>query len=281
MQLKLIDPDIYDGSALDTFPMKESAAELSGCNAMFLAGLVRRYRPKTLLEVGVSAGGSSALLLHVLDKLGMESEVVSVDLSERWNKDAAYATGWAAKKLYPEKKNWRLYTGNFLPEIIEELNLEFDFCFLDTVHALPGELLDYLVVLPFMPEGSIIAMHDTSLYYQVKDALATRVLYDACVGKKIIPPQLTQSDANLSAFQITSETYKHVVNIFSALYLPWAYLVDAAQFHIYYAFFKKYYGEEAAEWFARSREWNNNHWIKTRVREKFPISRRSSPPAKG
>lgn len=184
MHLQLIDPDIYDRSALDTFPMKESRAELSGENAMFLAGLVRRYRPKTLLEVGVSAGGSSALLLHVLDKLGMESEVVSVDLSERWNKDAAYATGWAAKKLYPEKQNWRLYTGNFLPEIIEDLNLEFDFCFLDTVHALPGELLDYLVVLPFMSEGSIIAMHDTSLYYQVKEALATRVLYDACVERK-------------------------------------------------------------------------------------------------
>ncbi|MBD5558517.1 MAG: class I SAM-dependent methyltransferase [Desulfovibrio sp.] len=277
MHLQLIDPNIYDSSALDGFPFKESAMELSGENAMFLGGLLRRYRPKTLLEVGVSAGGSSALLLHVLDRLDMESEVVSVDLSERWNKDAAFATGWAAKKLYPEKKNWRLYTGKFLPEIIEELNLEFDFCFLDTVHALPGELLDYLVVLPFMPEGSIMAMHDTSLYYQVKDALATRVLYDASVGKKIIPPQLTQNDANLSAFQITDETYKHVVNIFSALYMPWAYLLDAPQFHIYHTFFKKYYGEEAAEWFTRSRDWNNKHWIKTRVREKFPIPRRSSP----
>lgn len=270
MALKMIDPDIYDPSIMDTFPARETAIELSAENCMFLAGLIKRYRPKTLLEVGVSAGGSSALLLHILDKLGMESEVVSVDLSERWNEDASFATGWAVKKLYPDKKNWRLYTGKFLPEIIEDLNVEFDFCFLDTVHVLPGELLDYLVVLPFMSEASIIAMHDTSLYYQVEDALATRVLFDVCVGKKIIPPQHTQNDANLSAFQITKDTYTHVGNIFSALYMPWRQFITAGQFHIYHDFFKKYYGEEAAEWFSRIWEWNNKHLIKKRMQRQSP-----------
>lgn len=264
LQLKLIDPDIYDSAALDSFPMKESAIELAGCNAMFLAGLIRRYRPKTLLEVGVSAGGSSALLLHVLDRLGMDSEVVSVDLSERWNKDAAFATGWAAKKLYPKKKNWRLYTGKFLPEIIEDLDMEFDFCFLDTVHALPGEILDYLVALPFMREDGVIAMHDTSLYFYGKapDALATRVLITACVGEKIWPPQISEDDANLCAFQITPDTYKNLGNIFSALFLPWAYLLDGRQFRIYHAFFLRYYGSEAAELFSRAKEWNTAYFIK-------------------
>ena len=264
MHLKLIDPDIYDQAALDTFPVKESAMELAGCNAAFLAGLIKRYCPKTLLEVGVSAGGSSALLLHVLDKLGMDSEVVSVDLSERWNKDAAFATGWAAKKLYPEKKNWQLHTGKFLPEIIEELNTEFDFCFLDTVHSLPGEILDYLVALPFMRKDAIIAMHDTSLYFYGKypNSIATRVLITACVGKKIFPPQLSEADANLCAFQITKDTYKNIGNIFSALYLPWAYLLDGRQFKLYREFFLRYYGPEAAEVFSKAKEWNTAFFIK-------------------
>lgn len=264
MYLKLIDPDIYDHSALDDFPVKESAMELSDSNAMFLAGLLRRYRPKTLLEVGVSAGGSSALLLHILDKLGIESEVVSVDLSEKWFRDEAFATGWAAKKLYPDKKNWNLHTGRFLPEIIEDLNMEFDFCFLDTVHSLPGEILDYLVVLPFMHEDAVIAMHDTSLYFYGKssDMLATRVLITACVGEKILPPQLSEADANLCAVQITAETYKNIGNIFSALYLPWPYLLDGRQFKIYREFFLRYYGPEAAEIFSRAMEWNTAYLIK-------------------
>lgn len=52
--------------------------ELSDWKAIFLAGLMGRYHPKKLFGVGVSAPRSSALLLHLLDKLGMESEVVSV-----------------------------------------------------------------------------------------------------------------------------------------------------------------------------------------------------------
>lgn len=277
MTLKLIDPDIYDPSIMDGFPVTEAAIELSAENCQFLAGLIKRYRPSTLLEVGVSAGGSSALLLHALDKLGLESELVSVDLLERWNKDAGFATGWAAAKLYPDRKNWQLHTGSFLPEIIETLNMEFDFCFLDTVHRLPGELLDYLVVLPFMREGGIIAMHDTAMYYWIENQVATRVLYDACVGKKIIPPQLTKSDANLSAFQITDETYRHVENIFSALCMPWGQIIAPKQFHIYHEFFKKYYGEEAADWFARVWEWNNRHLIDTTMRGRLPRQRAAHP----
>ena len=176
LSLKLFDEDIYDPSALDDFPTSDAAIELCTENCMFLAGLIKRYRQKTLLEVGVSAGGSSALLLHTLDKLGLDSELVSVDLKDRWNANTEYATGWAAKKIYPEKKNWHLCTGKFLPEIIEDLNLEFDFCFLDTAHRLPGEILDYLVVLPFMRVGGIIAMHDTSLFFTDEGALSTRVL---------------------------------------------------------------------------------------------------------
>ncbi|MBD5647882.1 MAG: class I SAM-dependent methyltransferase [Desulfovibrio sp.] len=267
MTLKIIDPDIYDSSIMETFPASEAAIELSAKNCTFLAGLIRRYHPKTLLEVGVSAGGSSALFLHILDKLHLDSELVSVDLREQWTINAKFATGWAAKKLYPDKKNWHLYTGKFLPEIIEDLDVEFDFCFLDTVHKLPGECLDYLVVLPFMREGGIIAMHDTSLYYQVENAFATRVLFDAAVGHKIIPPQNTQSDANIAAFQISQDTYKYIINIFSALSFPWDYIVDKRQIQIYYDFFRKYYGREAAEYFLRISKWNNAHFLK-KFREK-------------
>lgn len=252
--------------------------QLSQENAMFLAGLIKRYRPETLLEVGVSAGGSSAFLLHTLDRLGLSGEVVSVDLRDRWPVNGAFATGWVVKKLYPEKKNWHLYTGKFLPEIIEDLTTEFDFCFLDTAHMLPGEILDYLVVLPFMRPGGIIAMHDTSLFYRDDRAVATRVLISACVGKKILPPQHSQADANLCAFQITEDTLKYVENIFSALCLPWGYFLDARQLKIYHDFFLRYYGIDAAEWFSKILAWNTAHFM-TSFRKQ--IKTRKTPGAGG
>lgn len=225
MTLKMFDPDdIYDPSIFESFSTEEASIQLFDENCMFLAGLLKRYRPKTLLEVGVFAGGSSALMLHMLDKLGLESELVSVDLEDRWFNNPKLPTGWAAKKLYPDKKNWHLYTGKFLPEIIEDLNLEFDFCFLDTAHAIPGEILDYLVALPFMREGGIVALHDTALYFfnNHYKALATRILLASAVGKKITPRKLSEKDANLGAFEITADTYKYVGDVFSALGMPWA-----------------------------------------------------------
>ena len=264
MTLKMFDPDdIYDPSILESFPREEASIELFDENCMFLAGLLKRYRPKTLLEVGVSAGGSSALMLHVLDQLGLESELVSVDLQDRWFHNKKFPTGWAAKKLYPGKKNWHLHTGKFLPEIIEDLNLEFDFCFLDTAHAIPGEILDYLVVLPFMREGGVVALHDTALYFfnDHYKAFATRILLDTAVGKKITPPRLSEKDANLGAFEITADTYTYVGNVFSVLCMPWGYLLDRRQFQIYHDFFLRYYGSEVAQWFSHVWEWNSAHFI--------------------
>lgn len=266
MALKIFDPDdIYDPSILESFPRQEASIELFDENCMFLAGLIKRYRPRTLLEVGVSAGGASALMLHVLDKLGLESELVSVDLQDRWFHNKEFATGWAAKKLYSGKKSWHLHTGKFLPEIIEDLNLEFDFCFLDTAHAVPGEILDYLVVLPFMREGGVVALHDTALCFfdNHSKTFATRILLDTAVGKKIIPPRLSEKDANLGAFEITADTYKYVRNVFSVLCMPWGYLLDRRQLQIYQEFFLRYYGPQAAEWFAKVAEWNTAHFIKS------------------
>lgn len=264
MKIKMVDQDdIYDPSILESFSTEDVLIECFDENCMFLAGLLKTYRPKTLLEVGVSAGGSSALMLHVLDKLGLESELVSVDLNEIWFSDHKSATGWAAKKLYPQKKNWHLHTGKFLPEIIEDLNKEFDFCFLDTAHAIPGEILDFLVVLPFMREKGVIALHDTLLYFFGNPkGFATRILLASVVGKKITPPRFSEEAANLGAFQITPDTYKYVDNVFTALCMPWGYLIDRRQHQIYRDFFLRYYGVEAADWFTRMWEWNTEHFIK-------------------
>lgn len=93
-------------------------------------------------------------------------------------------------------------------------------------------------------------------------ALATRILLASAVGKKITPRKLSEKDANLGAFEITADTYKYVGDVFSALGMPWGYLLDRRQLQIYREFFFRYYGPEAAEWFSKVAEWNTVHFIK-------------------
>ena len=49
----------------------------------FLCGLMKENRPKKIVEVGVSAGGTTGVILHCLKMLNIKSEMYSVDLEER------------------------------------------------------------------------------------------------------------------------------------------------------------------------------------------------------
>lgn len=59
-----------------------NASELSQEEHGFICGLIKKYRPQKILELGVSGGGTSVLILNCLQKLGMDdTEMYSVDLS--------------------------------------------------------------------------------------------------------------------------------------------------------------------------------------------------------
>ena len=47
----------------------------------FLCGMIKQFRPKKILEVGVAAGGSTAIILQALEDLGEPYEMHSVDIS--------------------------------------------------------------------------------------------------------------------------------------------------------------------------------------------------------
>ena len=63
---------------------------------------------------------------------------------------------------------WTLYTGGITPEFIENIGSCIDFAFIDTKHVTPGEMLDWLMVLPFLKNESIVVFHDTCFLYNKK-----------------------------------------------------------------------------------------------------------------
>lgn len=62
-----------------------NASELSEAEHGFICGLIRKYKPKKIVELGVSGGGTSVLVLNCLQKLGLnDTKMYSVDLSETY-----------------------------------------------------------------------------------------------------------------------------------------------------------------------------------------------------
>ena len=57
-------------------------------------------------------------------------------------------------------KNWSLFKGDLATEFLEKIGNDIDMVFIDTVHYQPGEILDFLMVLPFLKEEAIVIFHD-------------------------------------------------------------------------------------------------------------------------
>lgn len=56
---------------------------------------------------------------------------------------------------------------------------------MDTVHYLPGEVLDFPVLLPFLSMDAFVVLHDVAMgQYIARNAVATQVLLDSVTGKK-------------------------------------------------------------------------------------------------
>lgn len=226
--------------------------EMSYFESSFLAGLLCLDQPKNILEVGVSAGGTTALILNVLSSLNNNAHLNSVDLNEKWYVDKQKETGYLAKQMPYD--NWQLHTGKYLPEVIDNLPHPFDFCILDTVHSLPGELLDFLVLLPYMKLNSILVLHDINLFFIgqhfQRDSFSNKILYDNICGEKIYTLDTeTNQLPNIGAVRITEDTIKYINNVFYSFAMAWVYIPNENEFNIYYNFFKKTYGEKYADYF--------------------------------
>lgn len=65
-------------------------------------------------------------------------------------------------------KKWTLYTGGITSEFIETIGDGIDLAFIDTVHYIPGEMLDWLMILPFLKNEAVVILHDVFIHYAGK-----------------------------------------------------------------------------------------------------------------
>ncbi|MBR4152973.1 MAG: class I SAM-dependent methyltransferase [Selenomonadaceae bacterium] len=236
--------------------------EMLESESAFLCGLLKSYKPKKILEVGVAKGGTTALVLQILEDLGEFYEMYSVDVSEECYSLKSNPTGYVAtfakeNNLFDTEHSslrgkHELHLGKCLPQVIDEIGGDIDFVILDTVHYTPGELLDFPVMLPYLKDNAIVVLHDVSLNqrndpHHTPDSYATCLLLSAVTApEKFLnsPKTDTFSYPNIGAFRVDESTRAHIDNVFMALMLTWHYLPKDDEVKIYREFYQKHYPEE-------------------------------------
>lgn len=169
-------------------PVYNSYSEMTLSEQEFLTDLVRQYKPKKLLELGIASGSSSVLLLNAIKDMP-ESHLTSIDYSTLYYRNKSKNSGFVVDE-YPELKDkWTLYTGALASEFMDKVGANIDFCFIDTMHALPGEVIDFLLVLPYLKPDAVVVFHDTNLqtWGNWPQCTSNNMLVSAISGEKIVP----------------------------------------------------------------------------------------------
>ena len=243
--------------ALAKISKVEKEPEMTEFESAFLCGLIKENRPHKILEIGIAAGGTTAIILQCLYDLKMfDCELISADLNEKFYRGGDRKTGFLAQEIKPHVNgiNHRFFLGHVIAETIEEIGGDIDLVVLDTVHFLPGEVLDFPVVLPFLSENAIVVLHDIA-YHHIwkKDGISNQVLLDAITGEKIVPMDLDKAQTtampNIGAVRINDDTKKYIDAVFYSLTLPWHYIPRDTQLNIYRDFYVRYYDENIIKLF--------------------------------
>lgn len=228
-----------------TFETENLNIEMTRSETGFLIDLLQKYKPKKILEVGVAAGGTTSLILK---NITGDQRLISVDICDRYYRDNTYITGYIAQQTCTEEELGRhtVYLGKDIISCIGDIGGDIDFCIIDTMHVMPGELMHFIAVYPFLSKNCCVVLHDLTLNKELEkgkirygsEAFCSKVLFSSIVSQQKL--LLSHPLSNIGAFFVDDSTKTHIENIFLALSISWHYY--PSEYMIEYAnFIKKHY----------------------------------------
>lgn len=234
----------------------DNKTEMTVFESAFLCGLIKERRPTKVVEVGIAGGGTTAILLQCFSLLELHPDFYSVDLSERYYRDTSKQSGFLGaemKSLLSPSAQHQFLLGKLLPEQLDVIGDNIDFVILDTMHITPGELLDFIAVLPYLADNACVVLHDVgaSHYWGDKTTYATQLLLDVVTAEKVIMKDTDRELAypNIAAFFVNNDTKKYAEDVFHALSIPWHYKPDAKHLQAYRRIVAEKYSEKFIETF--------------------------------
>ena len=213
----------------------------------FLNGIIRKHRPRKILEIGVAAGASSALILNAIKDIP-GAHLYSIDLSQSYYKNATLKTGFLVKKSFPElMSKWTLSTGSIALDFMDTIGSDIDLCLLDTAHTNPGELLDFLMIYPYLKKNAVVVLHDIAyhLNFSLKFGYTCATLFSALKGEKFIPQTLSGNTIpNIGMVHLADLSDDDLLGIFWMLTLYWSYYPNEKQKQRLKPFLLQHYGTQ-------------------------------------
>jgi predicted O-methyltransferase YrrM len=187
-----IAPQVFENNIYEKLTDRDlQYSEMPDVERRFVNGLVRYFRPRRLLEIGVARGGGSVVLLNAIADMRGRT-LVSIDAMTEYYADSGFEVGFSALEKYRDRmlgavtpdenkcevsysetgkcsdgeKQWQLITGKDPAEVMDVIGTarKFDFAVLDSAHIHPVESLNFLTFLPYLADDAIVVIQDIGFW---------------------------------------------------------------------------------------------------------------------
>lgn len=249
-------------------------SEMTISESEFLKNTILNKKPKKILELGVAAGASSTLILDTI-RTYEAARLYSIDFNTEYYRNSQKLTGYVVPEELKDK--WELYTGGLAYKFMERIGADIDMCLLDTMHCNPGEILDFLMIYPFLKKDCTIVIHDITRHTQYEKAPSTCcTLFSAITGKKFIPTTTEYKYfPNIGAIEMSTSINENIFDIFMLLMLDWEYKIDENDVKNLIEYFKKYYPNNLVEIFEKAVIYNKDILKRFTTKSNTPIRQKS------
>ena len=124
--------------------------------------------------------------------------------------------------------------------------MKFDFVFLDSAHLTPGEILNFIELLPFLNENAIFVLHDILSHFDSKKIIypSNVYLYPVIYGDKVLLKNKDGSVGNMGAIFLYNNQKKHYLDYFFLLFAFWEYIPKDNEINDLRIFIKNFYKKD-------------------------------------
>ena len=249
------DYENYEKNIITEEILQNSGKNLTNEEAYFINGIIRKFKPKKCLEIGVGKGGTSIIILNAIKDI-KNSILISIDINEKLSEDNSKKVGYKVSKYFSFlTKNWQLYRGEMTHKVLDKINKKFNLVIINTSHKMPGEILSIIEIMPFLEENAIlifpnIISHLKNVYIKdidknlLKRTPTSIFLMSSLAGKKKIIYDKNKKMGNIGVIFLDKNQERFYESYFLLLMCFWEEMLSDEQIFKFRLFLEKYYKKE-------------------------------------
>jgi predicted O-methyltransferase YrrM len=173
---------------LGEFLLHARCGSVKPTDALILAHLLKRYRPRTILEVGSFLGISTRFILDISSPWGAKVVAIDPNIPHRiFDRPREYVERLNVNNIPRRLEIVTAFFGKPIEEIPSGVKVidsgfgHFDFIFIDGDHSYEAVMLNFKLAVKMLNKGGVIVFHDAISWEGVERAL--KEIYIEYLGK--------------------------------------------------------------------------------------------------